>query len=125
MGVTPLVILALIIVVLAAVGWLLWKALKGGGLLLAKGVKEGAEAVEHAGEDDRPSHSAKRKQRVEPTWGRSADGGPPLTELTAQSAGALSPFGEDHSFPMPPHRLRYAHPTDKPNRAGLMAREGR
>jgi hypothetical protein len=72
---------------------------------------------------------AKRKARnaheVEPTWGQSDDGGPPLTELTSFSAGALSPFGEDHSFPLPAHRLRYAHPTDKPNRAGVQLVEGR
>jgi hypothetical protein len=66
---------------------------------------------------------AKRKDRnahlKEPTWGASDDGGPPLTELTSAAAGPLSPFGEDHSFPLPPERLRYAHPTDKPNRAGV------
>jgi len=48
-----------------------------------------------------------------------------LTELTSESAGALSPFGEDHSFPLPAHRIRYAHPTDKPNRAGVQLVEGR
>ena len=66
---------------------------------------------------------AKRNDRnahlVEPTWGASDDGGPPLTELTSSAAGPLSPFGEDHSFPLPVGRLRYAHPTDKPNRAGV------
>ncbi len=66
---------------------------------------------------------AKRKEKhahlVEPTWGQSDDGGPPLTELTSVSAGPLSPFGEDHSFPLPAERIRYAHPTDKPNRAGV------
>ena len=63
---------------------------------------------------------AKRKAKnvhlVEPTWGQSEDGGPPLTELTSEAAGALSPFGEDHSFPLPLNSIRYAHPTDKPNR---------
>ena len=66
---------------------------------------------------------AKQEHLVEPTWGQSEVGGPPLTELTSEMAGSLSPFGEDHSFPLPPERLRYAHPTDKPNRAGLMAGE--
>jgi hypothetical protein len=46
-----------------------------------------------------------------------------VTEFLAESAGPLSPFGEDHDFPLPPSRLRYAHPTDKPNRAGLQAGE--
>jgi hypothetical protein len=72
---------------------------------------------------------AKRNEKqahlVEPTWGQSDDGGPPLTELTAVSAGSLSPFGEDHSFPLPVEALRYAHPTDKPNRAGVQTAEGR
>ena len=72
---------------------------------------------------------AKRKSNevhlVEPTWGQSEGGGPPLTELSAEVAGALSPFGEDHSFPLPVDQIRYAHPTDLPNRAGLMAGEDR
>jgi hypothetical protein len=72
---------------------------------------------------------AKRNEKhahlVEPTWGQSDDGGPPLTELTSVSAGPLSPFGEDHSFPLPVEALRYAHPTDKPNRAGVQTDEGR
>jgi hypothetical protein len=72
---------------------------------------------------------AKRNKKnahlIEPTWGQSVDGGPPLTEFTAEPAGPLSPFGEDHSFPLPVDRIRYEHPTDKPNRAGLMAGDGR
>ncbi|TYP86128.1 hypothetical protein [Blastococcus xanthinilyticus] len=72
---------------------------------------------------------AKRNEKqahlVEPTWGESEDGGPPLTELSASVAGSLNPFGQDHSFPLPADRLRYAHPTDKPNRAGLQTPEGR
>jgi hypothetical protein len=69
--------------------------------------------------------SKKKSHLIEPTWGQSVDGGPPLTEFTAEPAGALSPFGEDHSFPLPIDRIQYAHPADKPNRAGLMAGEGR
>ena len=65
----------------------------------------------------------KNPNLVEPTWGVSDNGGPPLTEFTSPSAGPLSPFGEDHDFPLPAHRLDYVHPTDKPNRAGLMAGE--
>ena len=68
---------------------------------------------------------AKNAHLVEPTWGESEDGGPPLTELSASVAGPLNPFGEDHTFPLPVERLRYAHPTDKPNRAGVMTPEGR
>ena len=58
-----------------------------------------------------------------PAWGQSDDGGAPVSEFLAESAGPLSPFGEDHDFPLPPSRLRYAHPTDKPNRAGVQAGE--
>ena len=72
---------------------------------------------------------AKRKAKnvhlVEPTWGESDGGGPPLTELSASVAGPLSPFGEDHSFPLPVSAIRYAHPTDKPNRAGVQLVDGR
>ena len=72
---------------------------------------------------------AKRNEKhahlVEPTWGQSDNGGPPLTELTSESAGPLSPFGEDHSFPLPVEALRYAPPTDKPHRAGVQTAEGR
>ena len=72
---------------------------------------------------------AKRKAKnvhlVEPTWGESEGGGPPLTELSASVAGPLSPFGEDAMFPLPLSHLRYAHPTDKPNRAGVQLVEGR
>ena len=67
----------------------------------------------------------KKAHLVEPTWGESEGGGPPLTELTSESAGPLSPFGEDHSFPLPVELIRYAHPTDKPNRAGVQVVEGR
>ncbi|SFT37425.1 hypothetical protein SAMN05660657_00531 [Geodermatophilus amargosae] len=72
---------------------------------------------------------AKRKEKhahlVEPTWGQSEDAGPPVTELVSEMAGGLSPFGEDHSFPLPVDRIRYAHPTDKPNRAGVQLPENR
>jgi hypothetical protein len=69
--------------------------------------------------------NSKNAHLVEPTWGESDTGGPPLTELSASVAGPLNPFGEDHFFPLPPERLRYRHPTDKPNRAGVMTHEGR
>jgi hypothetical protein len=69
--------------------------------------------------------NSKNAHLVEPTWGVSEGDGPPVTELVSEMAGPLSPFGEDHAFPLPPERLRYAHPTDKPNRAGKMAGEGR
>jgi hypothetical protein len=121
-GVTVLTILAVIILIAIVLGWLLLKAVKAGAFLVAKGAKGAAEAAEHVAEDGKVR---KRKALTEPTWGRSEDGGPPVTELTAQPPGPLSPFGEDHGFPLPPDRIRYAHPTDKPNRAGIMAGEDR
>ena len=39
----------------------------------------------------------KNAHLVEPTWGQSDDGGPPLTELSASVAGPLSPA----MFPLP------------------------
>ena len=61
----------------------------------------------------------KNAHLVEPTWGQSENDGPPVTELSSETAGSLSPFGEDHSFPLPADRIRYVHPTDRPNRAGV------
>lgn len=66
----------------------------------------------------------KKAHEIEPTWARSEDGGPPLTELISEMTGSLSPFGEDHAFPLPPEKLRYSHPTDRPNRAGVQLRPG-
>lgn len=41
-----------------------------------------------------------------------------VSEFTAVSTGAHSPFGDDVVFPLPVDELRYAHPTsaDRPNR---------
>ena len=91
--------------------------------------REDDDDVHRAVHLDTEATLAKRKASeahlVEPTWGQSEDGGPPLTEFTSSAAGSLSPFGEDHSFPLPISRIRYAHPTDKPNRAGVQAGERR
>ncbi|MGY1841081.1 MULTISPECIES: hypothetical protein [unclassified Modestobacter] len=67
----------------------------------------------------------KQAHLVEPTWGRRTEGEAPVTELVSEMAGGLSPFGEDHAFPLPPERLRYAHPQDRPNRAGVQLPENR
>ena len=64
---------------------------------------------------------AKRKSKnarlVEPTWGRSDDGGPPVTELTGELAGPLSPFGEDHELPAA-GRAAALRPPDRPAQPG-------
>ena len=68
---------------------------------------------------------AKNAHLVEPTWGRVRRRRPAADRADQRAAGPLSPFGEDHGFPLPLSALRYAHPTDKPNRAGVQLVEGR
>jgi hypothetical protein len=36
----------------------------------------------------------------------------PVTELIAERAGPLSPFGEDVEFPLPPDQVAYVHPSE-------------
>ena len=67
--------------------------------------------------------NGKNAHLTEPTWGASEEDGPPVTELASELAGALSPFGEDHEFPLPVEQLRYAHPTDLPNMSGVQVGE--
>lgn len=49
----------------------------------------------------------KRAKGVDPTWPESAKDDHPVTELTADRQGALSPFG-DLEFPM--KEVPYTHP---------------
>jgi succinate dehydrogenase / fumarate reductase iron-sulfur subunit len=35
----------------------------------------------------------------------------PVSEFAADRAGAASPFGDDLTFPVPPERLTYEHPS--------------
>jgi hypothetical protein len=41
----------------------------------------------------------------------------PVSELVAERAGPLSPFGEDVEFPLPPDKVAYVHPSpdDRPS----------
>jgi hypothetical protein len=43
-----------------------------------------------------------------------------VSELAADLAGSLSPFGPDVEFPLPLARVRYTHPSaaDRPHLAG-------
>jgi len=43
-----------------------------------------------------------------------------VSELAAENAGSMSPFGDDVEFPLPPESLGYQHPRaqDRPNLAG-------
>ena len=47
-----------------------------------------------------------------------------VSELAADVAGAMSPFGQDVEFPLPLERLNYRHPTrdELPHRAGVTER---
>lgn len=53
--------------------------------------------------------------KVAPSW-PGGDDGPPVTEFTSDRTGALSPFGDDIKFPLPPALLSYEHATARPNR---------
>ena len=39
------------------------------------------------------------------------DGRLPINEVAAGQAGAASPFGDDQTFPLPPERIDYQHPS--------------
>ncbi len=43
-----------------------------------------------------------------------------VSELAADQAGSLSPFGTDVEFPLPVEKLNYTHPSpaDRPHLAG-------
>jgi succinate dehydrogenase / fumarate reductase iron-sulfur subunit len=43
-----------------------------------------------------------------------------VSELAAENAGSMSPFGDDIEFPLPPETLGYVHPgpAERPNLAG-------
>ena len=53
------------------------------------------------------------RQTRRPSTGRSRPpkaGRLPISEATSDRAGAGSPFGDDLTFPLPPHQLSYEHP---------------
>ena len=52
-----------------------------------------------------PSRSPKTRSKVV------KPGRLPVSEFTADRAGAASPFGDDVTFPVPPERLTYEHPS--------------
>lgn len=57
-------------------------------------------------------------RRIEATWPEAAGAEHPVSEFAAVNQGALSPFGDDITFPLPTTALRYEHPDARPNRAG-------
>lgn len=57
-----------------------------------------------------------RPGRVDPHWPEGPDGGHPVTELTSDVQGALSPFGTV-TFPLPVEDLGYTHPVTEINKS--------
>ncbi|MDT7782609.1 MAG: hypothetical protein QOF58_1028 [Pseudonocardiales bacterium] len=57
-----------------------------------------------------------RPGRVDPHWPDGPDGGHPVTELTSDMQGALSPFGTV-TFPLPVEDLGYTHPVTEINKS--------
>ena len=55
--------------------------------------------------DDSPSARLKKSKAWVVKPGRM-----PVTEATYDKAGAVSPFGDDITFPFPVERLTYEHP---------------
>lgn len=53
------------------------------------------------------------EERVDPTWPEGPDGEHPVSELTADVQGSLSPFGE-LEFPL--EQVPYVHPSTEVNR---------
>ena len=56
--------------------------------------------------------AAERSDKVDPSW---PEGDHPVTELSADRTGALSPFG-DVTFPVDPETLPYEHPVTEINK---------
>jgi hypothetical protein len=57
-----------------------------------------------------------RPGRVDPHWPEGPEGGHPVTELTSDLQGALSPFGTV-TFPLPVDQLPYTHPVTEINKS--------
>lgn len=49
---------------------------------------------------------------AEPAEKSAKDGHLPVSELVAERAGPLSPFGEDVEFPLPADKVAYRHPSE-------------
>lgn len=54
-----------------------------------------------------------KKDRIDPAWPHVPDGSHPVSELTADRQGALSPYG-DVSFPL--SAVPYKHPVTEINK---------
>ncbi|SDX05116.1 hypothetical protein SAMN05421504_102151 [Amycolatopsis xylanica] len=59
------------------------------------------------------AENGKKKNGIDPTWPHGAEGEHPVTELTSDRQGALSPFGEV-TFPL--GNVPYTHPETEINR---------
>ncbi|MCP2169308.1 hypothetical protein [Goodfellowiella coeruleoviolacea] len=57
---------------------------------------------------------ATHHDRIDPHWPEVKDGEHPVSELTSDTQGALSPFG-DVTFPLASDALPYRHPVTEIN----------
>jgi hypothetical protein len=69
-----------------------------------------------AGTTEEENVAKGRPGRVAPHWPEGADGSHPVTELTSDLQGALSPFGTV-TFPLPSEDLPYKHPVTEINKS--------
>ncbi|MEU5852229.1 hypothetical protein [Saccharopolyspora shandongensis] len=56
-----------------------------------------------------------KKDRIDPSWPKVADGEHPVSELLSDLQGALSPYG-DTNFPLRQDAVPYVHPVTRINK---------
>ncbi|PFG27026.1 Uncharacterised protein [Corynebacterium renale] len=61
--------------------------------------------------------NVEKKDHANPSWPAEIPGyGHVVTELTAQFAGASSPYGDDTVLPVPAEKTGYVHPYTRINK---------
>lgn len=58
---------------------------------------------------------AGKRNRIDPEWPEAGGDAHPVSELAADRQGALSPFGDDMTFPL--ERVPYEHPETEINKS--------
>ena len=56
----------------------------------------------------------KKQERIDPAWPKVPDGQAAVSEFLADKQGALSPFGDDVTFPM--EKVPYVHTETRINK---------
>ncbi len=56
-----------------------------------------------------------KRKRIDPTWPEAGEQDHPVSELAADRQGALSPYGDDTTFPL--EHVPYEHPETEINRS--------